>query len=84
MDFGSVDWSQMSRRNFPYTIRQKPGPKNALGRVKFIFPNKHNIYLHDTPSRSLFARSTRAFGTLSGAALAAFEQVSPGVADVGT
>ena len=61
ISFGSVDWSQMSRRNFPYTIRQKPGPKNALGRVKFIFPNKHNIYLHDTPSRSLFARSTRAF-----------------------
>ncbi|MGI9374180.1 MAG: L,D-transpeptidase family protein, partial [Hyphomicrobiales bacterium] len=61
VDFGAVDWSQLSRRNFPYTIRQKPGPKNALGRVKFIFPNKHNIYLHDTPSRSLFARSKRAF-----------------------
>lgn len=59
--FPAIDWSQYSRKNFPFTIRQKPGPKNALGRVKFIFPNKHNIYLHDTPSRSLFKRSARAF-----------------------
>jgi murein L,D-transpeptidase YcbB/YkuD len=59
--FSAIDWSQYSRKNFPFTIRQKPGPKNALGRVKFIFLNKHNIYLHDTPSRSLFKRSARAF-----------------------
>ncbi|MGA9651411.1 L,D-transpeptidase family protein [Pedobacter sp.] len=42
-------------------VRQKPGPGNALGRVKFIFPNKYSIYLHDTPSRQLFKRTTRAF-----------------------
>ncbi len=42
-------------------IRQPPGPRNALGRVKFLFPNKHSVYLHDTPSKSLFNRSTRAF-----------------------
>ena len=42
-------------------IRQKPGAKNALGRVKFMFPNPLNIYLHDTPERSLFARDVRAF-----------------------
>ncbi|MCP5084734.1 MAG: L,D-transpeptidase family protein [Alphaproteobacteria bacterium] len=59
--FGSVDWASYSRSSFPFTIRQKPGPKNALGRVKFIFPNKHSIYLHDTPSRSLFSRTSRAF-----------------------
>ncbi len=59
--FGSVDFNNYSRKSFPYTIRQKPGPKNALGRVKFIFPNKHAIYLHDTPSRSLFGRTQRAF-----------------------
>lgn len=59
--FTSVDWSAYSTSTFPFTIRQKPGPKNALGRVKFIFPNKHAIYLHDTPSRSLFNQTTRAF-----------------------
>ncbi len=47
--------------SFPYTVVQPPGPKNALGQVKFIFPNKHNVYLHDTPSRSLFDRDERAF-----------------------
>ncbi|MEJ1961661.1 MAG: L,D-transpeptidase family protein [Gammaproteobacteria bacterium] len=42
-------------------LRQKPGPNNALGRVKFMFPNRHNVYLHDTPARSLFSLSSRAF-----------------------
>jgi len=46
---------------FPYGIRQEPGPKNALGRVKFIFPNPYFVYFHDTPSKSLFDRSDRAF-----------------------
>ncbi len=46
---------------FPYVIRQEPGPWNALGQVKFIFPNSHNVYLHDTPSRSLFDKEVRAF-----------------------
>lgn len=57
----SIDWSQYWGSAFPYNIRQKPGGKNALGRVKFLFPNEHNIYLHDTPSKSLFAESKRAF-----------------------
>ncbi|HRO41411.1 MAG TPA: L,D-transpeptidase family protein, partial [Flavipsychrobacter sp.] len=43
------------------TIRQKPGPKNSLGRVKFLFPNNYNIYFHDTPAKSLFNREKRAF-----------------------
>ena len=42
------------------TIRQKPGPKNSLGRVKFLFPNNYNIYFHDTPAKSLFKREKRA------------------------
>ncbi len=42
-------------------VRQKPGPKNALGLIKFIFPNSNNVYLHSTPSQSLFARSRRDF-----------------------
>lgn len=42
-------------------IRQKPGPMNSLGKVKFLFPNSHNIYLHDTPAKSLFEQDQRAF-----------------------
>ncbi|MEJ0039888.1 MAG: L,D-transpeptidase family protein [Gammaproteobacteria bacterium] len=42
-------------------LRQKAGPSNALGHVKFMFPNRHNVYLHDTPARDLFNRSRRAF-----------------------
>ncbi len=57
----SVDWSNLSARSFPYNVVQKSGPRNALGRVKFIFPNRHNVYLHDTPSRSLFGKTGRAF-----------------------
>ena len=41
--------------------RQKPGPNNALGRIKFLFPNHYNIYLHDAPAKSLFKANTRAF-----------------------
>lgn len=58
----SVDWSQYSR-GVPYTLRQEPGPNNALGRIKFIFPNEHFVFLHDTPSRGLFDRSARAFSS---------------------
>lgn len=42
-------------------VRQRPGPRNALGKVKFLFPNEYNIYLHDTNARNLFERSDRAF-----------------------
>lgn len=58
---GSVPWNRYSRGNFPVRLRQDPGPKNALGRVKFMFPNKHNIYIHDTPSKSKFDRASRYF-----------------------
>ncbi|SFE21997.1 L,D-transpeptidase family protein [Roseivivax sediminis] len=47
--------------DFPYSMRQPPGPNNALGKVKFMFPNKYSIYLHDTPSKHLFSREVRAF-----------------------
>jgi murein L,D-transpeptidase YcbB/YkuD len=62
VDPKSVNWSKYSK-NIPYTLRQEPGPHNALGRMKFIFPNKYFIYLHDTPSRSLFGRKDRAFSS---------------------
>lgn len=58
---GAVDFTQFTARSFPYSMRQPPSRGNALGVVKFIFPNPHNIYLHDTPSKNLFARETRAF-----------------------
>lgn len=59
IDPGSVDWSRFSSGHIPYTLRQDPGPGNALGRVKFMFPNPYNVYLHDTPSKSLFDKDTR-------------------------
>ena len=57
----SVDWSQIAPRRFPYTLVQRPGPANALGRVKFMFPNEYAVYLHDTPSKYLFDRADRTF-----------------------
>ncbi|MGB7063239.1 MAG: L,D-transpeptidase family protein [Candidatus Zixiibacteriota bacterium] len=58
-----IDWSKVTARNFPYRFRQDPGPKNALGRVKFMFPNKFNVYLHDTPSPELFGKTERTFSS---------------------
>jgi murein L,D-transpeptidase YcbB/YkuD len=55
----SVDWYGVGA-NFGYNVRQTPGPRNALGELKILFPNKHNIYMHDTPAKSLFGRSKRA------------------------
>ena len=57
----SVDFDAISTNNFPYTVRQEPGPGNALGEVKFIFPNKYAVYLHDTPSKYLFSKASRSF-----------------------
>lgn len=56
-----LDLTQFSSKNFPFSIKQRPSAGNALGRVKFMFPNKFNIYLHDTPMKSLFKRDVRAF-----------------------
>ena len=56
----SVNWSSYSSSS-PYGVQQPPGDGNALGELKFLFPNKHDIYMHDTPSRELFAQGTRAF-----------------------
>ena len=61
VDPWSVDWQSVSVKGFPYRIVQKPGAKNALGQIKFMFPNKFDIYMHDTPSRQLFAKTGRAF-----------------------
>ena len=62
VDPATVDWNQYSK-GVPYTLRQDPGPNNSLGTVKFIFPNKHFVFLHDTPHRELFDRPERAFSS---------------------
>ncbi|WP_373635358.1 murein L,D-transpeptidase [Yoonia sp. SS1-5] len=58
---GAVDFSQYNASTFPFSMRQPPSRGNALGLVKFMFPNRYNIYLHDTPAKSLFGREVRAF-----------------------
>lgn len=58
---GAVDFSRYTARTFPFSMRQPPSESNALGLVKFMFPNKYNIYLHDTPAKDLFSRESRAF-----------------------
>ena len=58
-----VDWSRINADNFRYRLRQDPGPTNALGSLKFMFPNKFNVYLHDTPAKDLFDHVERAFSS---------------------
>jgi murein L,D-transpeptidase YcbB/YkuD len=57
----AINFAAYTARSFPYSMRQTPSNSNALGLVKFMFPNQYNIYLHDTPSKLLFAREVRAF-----------------------
>lgn len=59
----SVNWSGINPNNFPFRIVQKPGSNNALGKIKFMLPNKHNVYLHDTSEPTLFKRSERSFSS---------------------
>jgi L,D-transpeptidase YcbB len=57
----NIDWYNLDPKRLQFGVRQPPGPKNALGEIKFMFPNKHSIYMHDTPSKPLFNRDSRAF-----------------------
>ena len=62
VDPTTIDWESVSADEFRYRVRQRPGPQNPLGQVKFIFPNEHSVYLHDTSaSPALFERANRAF-----------------------
>jgi murein L,D-transpeptidase YcbB/YkuD len=58
---GAVNFAAYSARTFPFALRQAPSDGNALGLVKFMFPNQYNIYLHDTPAKDLFAHEVRAY-----------------------
>jgi murein L,D-transpeptidase YcbB/YkuD len=62
LDATTIDWSKVSKKDMKkYRIRQDPGPDNALGTVKLVFPNKYDVYLHDTPAHGLFKMEQRAF-----------------------
>jgi L,D-transpeptidase YcbB len=61
IDPEDIDWSKVSEKSLPYRFRQEPGPLNPLGNLKFMLPNEFDVYLHDTPSKGLFSRSTRTF-----------------------
>lgn len=60
-DLTTVPWKKLSKNYFPYRLRQKGGPLNALGLIQFHFPNKYDVYLHDTPAKYFFKKNTRAF-----------------------
>jgi len=63
LDPDTIDWEDFTEETFPFRLRQDPGPANALGRIKFMFPNKFNVYLHDTPARALFDQTVRTFSS---------------------
>lgn len=63
VDPEGIDWESLSRRNFPYLLRQRPGPLNSLGRIRFGMSNPYSIYLHDTPQQTLFESTERAFSS---------------------
>lgn len=58
-----LNWNEYTDKRFPFRVRQQPGPMNALGQVKFMFPNSHDVYLHDTPTRDLFSKTRRDFSS---------------------
>ncbi|WP_432820870.1 L,D-transpeptidase family protein [Trichloromonas sp.] len=63
VDPARIDWKKVNVGNFPGALRMKPGPWNPLGQVKFMFPNRFSIYLHDTSERHLFQRRVRLFSS---------------------
>ncbi|MGD8834049.1 MAG: L,D-transpeptidase family protein [Desulfobacteraceae bacterium] len=63
LDPYDIDWQKFSKKYLPYRFRQDPSPHNALGQVKFMFPNHHSIYIHDTPAKSLFKNEIRSFSS---------------------
>ena len=61
--YNNINWNTIDPMNNPYTIIQKPGTKNPLGTIKFIFPNKYFVYMHDTPDRYLFEKDKFSFSS---------------------
>ena len=63
IDPATIHWTIINEKNFPYRLRQAPGPWNALGQIKFMFPNRFNVYLHGTPEQQLFLKESRSFSS---------------------
>ena len=63
ISLSEFNWSKLAKGRFPYKLRQRPGPTNALGQVKFHFNNEHSVYIHDTPDKALFDESRRDFSS---------------------
>jgi len=63
LDTSTINWSAVSARNFPYRLRQDPGTDNSMGRIKFVFANEFDVYLHDTPNKILFELPSRSFSS---------------------
>ena len=61
VESSEIDWESVDPEDFPYRIRQQPGEENSLGRIKFMFPNQFDVYLHDTPAQDLFKKRRRDF-----------------------
>ncbi|OFY87739.1 MAG: hypothetical protein A3F72_02540 [Bacteroidetes bacterium RIFCSPLOWO2_12_FULL_35_15] len=63
IDPNSIDWNSVDPYSFPYRIVQSPGQKNPMGKLKFSFPNRYYVYMHDTPDTALLNKSIRAFSS---------------------
>ena len=63
IDPSTFDWTQVKAESLSFKFRQDPGPQNALGRIMFMFPNKYDVYMHDTPDRGLFSRAARNYSS---------------------
>jgi L,D-transpeptidase YcbB len=63
LDPMAIDWAGVSEKHFPYRLRQEPAARNALGRIKFMFPNTQSVYIHDTPGKALFKKASRPFSS---------------------
>jgi murein L,D-transpeptidase YcbB/YkuD len=64
VDPSTINWCEIKKKTrFPYRLQQAPGIHNPLGKIKFMFPNKHAVYLHDTPDKNLFGRTVRDFSS---------------------
>jgi len=61
VDPASINWSHLSEKSVNFRVRQEPGPENILGRMKFVFPNEYEIFLHDTPYQEDFSKPARTF-----------------------
>lgn len=59
----TLDWKNITPNNFKYFVKQDPGKTNSLGTIKFMFPNKYDVYIHDTPDKSLFSKTERAYSS---------------------